>query len=608
MKPTSPLAHHSPERLGPLTRLNLLLVTLVALFLLAACGGEETPAPSFSLNPNANATHIHDIGLLDCPAMEQNFPRPEPTTSAKRTRDFSPFTDALDAFTPERAAELDALLANATILDMQTALERGDLTAVDLTTYYLDRIQRYDIDTFNAVLELNPDALNIAQTLDDERASGSVRGDMHGIPVLLKDNIATGDQLHTAAGAYALKEWQADRDAFLVAQLREAGAVILGKANLSEWANYMDPCMPSGFSALGGQVRNPYGPFEVWGSSSGSAVAATAGFAAVTVGSETQGSIIMPAGINSAVGLKTSRGLVSGDYIIPLLDWQDVAGPIGRTVTDVAVALTAMAGINPDDAQSQAAAVLDGTDFTNALDLDQARQLTVGVLIVTDEDVQQTIDDLGISEGNAESVKAALQEPNAARQALAAHLSDMGVTVVEVPSSAIPINLDVGPALEYGFRDALDPFLANAGGSMPVRSLADVIAVNEEDLANRAPYGQGYLTGSQNTAVTAEEYAQIREQHQAAAQTALDALFETHGIDALMGSQTQLYAPAGYPAITVPTGYAENGQPTNVVFIGPYLSEPNLLTIAYAFEQATQAWQPPDLDASRADIDALTNE
>ena len=207
----------------------LLPIFLVAALLLTACGGLDSLFDS------------------DCVATTQDFPRPEPTTTAKRTRDFTSFTSALDAFTPERAAELDALLGGATILDMQTAMDNGELTAVDLTTYYLDRIQRYDVDTFNAVLELNPDALTIAQALDDERASSGARGDMHGIPVLLKDNIATGDQLHTAAGAYALKDWQADRDAFLVAQLREAGAVILGKANLSEWANYMDPCMPSGF-------------------------------------------------------------------------------------------------------------------------------------------------------------------------------------------------------------------------------------------------------------------------------------------------------------------------------------------------------------------------
>jgi amidase len=190
---------------------------------------------------------------------------------------------------------------------------------------------------------------------------------MHGIPVLLKDNIATGDHLQTAAGAAAMLGWDPDRDAFLVRRLRDAGAVILGKANLSEWANYMDSCMPDGFSTNGGQTRNPYGPFDTLGSSSGSAVAVAADLTTVSVGSETQGSIIKPATINSVVALKTSRGLVSRDYILPLLPWQDVPGPIGRTVTDVAALLSAMVGVDENDPETAAAAELSGTDFAQFL-------------------------------------------------------------------------------------------------------------------------------------------------------------------------------------------------------------------------------------------------
>ncbi len=234
---------------------------------------------------------------------------------------------------------MDTLLAGKTVLDIQALLDGGRITSEELTTYYVDRIRRYDTDKLNSVMALNPEAQDIARTLDVERVEIGARGHMHGLPVLLKDNIATSDGMHATAGAYAMKDWTPDRDAFLVAALRHNGAIILGKANLSEWANYMGPGMPSGFSVLGGQTRNPYGAFEVWGSSSGSAVAAAAAanFSAVTVGSETQGSIIMPAGISSVVGLKTSSGLVSGDYVIPLMDWQDTPGAIGRTVTDVAV-------------------------------------------------------------------------------------------------------------------------------------------------------------------------------------------------------------------------------------------------------------------------------
>ena len=184
----------------------------------------------------------------------------------------------------------------------------GRLSSVELVTYYIDRIRRYDVDKLNSVIELNPEALTIAAQLDREQATGKARGPLHGIPVLLKDNIATGDQMHTTAGAYALKDWRADRDAFLVRKLRAAGAIILGKANLSEWANYMDPCMPSGFSAVGGQTRHPYGAYDPLGSSSGSAVAVAAHLTTVSVGSETSGSIIQPARFNSVVALRPSQG------------------------------------------------------------------------------------------------------------------------------------------------------------------------------------------------------------------------------------------------------------------------------------------------------------
>ncbi|MGD2050220.1 MAG: amidase family protein, partial [Chloroflexota bacterium] len=249
-----------------------------------------------------------------CPLHDLPFPRPEPDYNGKLARDFSPFADALVDYTPEDAAALEELVSGKTIPELQALMEGGELTSYDLVVYYLERIQRYDVDKLNSVLELNPEVLEIAQALDDERAAGTVRGDMHGIPVLLKDNIATGDQMHTAAGATVMLDWDPSRDAFLVSQLREAGAIILGKANLSEWANYMDDCMPNGFSTIGGQTQNPYGPYETYGSSSGSAVAVAADLITVSVGTETQGSIIKPAGIHSVVALKPTKGLISTDY------------------------------------------------------------------------------------------------------------------------------------------------------------------------------------------------------------------------------------------------------------------------------------------------------
>jgi amidase len=303
------------------------------------------------------------------------FPLSEPRYTSKRIRDFRAFESALATFSPERRTVLDKLLLEATVPAMQGMMARGEVTAEELVVYYVDRIRRYDINQLNSVLELNPEALVIARRLDDERRQGNQWGGLHGIPVLIKDNIATGDRMRTTAGAVALKDWRVERDARLVANLRRSGALILGKANLSEWTNDVDPAMPSGFSALGGQTRHPYGPFDPLGSSSGSAVSVAANLTAVSVGTETQGSILRPAATSSVVGLKPTHGLVSGDNVIPLVDWMDVPGPIGRSVVDVATLLTALTQADEEGEESSDPAIarLQGTDFTRFLSLEAAR-------------------------------------------------------------------------------------------------------------------------------------------------------------------------------------------------------------------------------------------
>ncbi|MEH2367519.1 amidase family protein [Nostoc sp.] len=533
------------------------------------------------------------------------FPVAEPNYTSKRARDFSPFTKALANFSPGRRKALDKQLLEATVPKMQQLMASGDLTATELVVYYLDRIRCYDINKLNSVMELNPDALAIAQKLDAERKAGKVRGGMHGIPVLLKDNIATGDKMHTTAGAYALKDWRADRDALLVQQLRKAGAVILGKANLSEWANYLDPSLPSGFSALGGQTRNPYGAFDPLGSSSGSAVSVAANLTAVSVGSETQGSVVQPSRINDVVGLKTSYGLVSGDYIIPLVAWADVPGPIGRTVTDVATLLTALVG-TPVDAKP---------DFTKFLSLEAARKRRVGVATYgkafVEEKIKQAIES-DRAPGSKQPTENELAEArqilnqrydaqNRQFQAAIATLRKQKIEVVEIVATKLPKEDLPNPVLEYSFKNDLNRFLAQAKG-IPVKSLAKIIEINKADPTNRIPYGQRYIEASQNTAITAEEGAATKATLKTTATNALNQLFETNNISVLIVPTNEVFAhaPSGFPALDIPSGFSPEGEPQGIKLVGRYFGESDIIAVGYAYEQATLARKSPNLNATIA--------
>ena len=545
----------------------------------------------------------------DCALSDLPYPRPEPDYTGKLARDFSPFSSALEAYTPQQAAAREALVGGKTIPELQALMESGELSSVDLVVYYLERIQRYDVDKLNSVLELNPEVLQIAQALDGERAAGNLRGPLHGIPVLLKDNIATGDQLHTAAGAAVMLDWDPERDAFLVSQLRDAGAVILGKANLSEWANWMDSCMPNGFSTNGGQTQNPYGPYETFGSSSGSAVAVAADLVTVSVGSETQGSLISPAGINSVVALKTSLGLVSRDYVIPLYPAQDVPGPMGRTVTDVAVLLSAMTGLDENDPETANATGLASSDFTHYLNADSLDKIRVGLPVWNDEAMQALFVDFGINDADKQTeFRTLYQSRNAEQQAIGEALRKAGLMVVEFPASALPDMVDILPALTHGYQVAINQFLADLGPNAPVASLEEIVAFNKEDMASRAPYGQGYLEASKASDLTANEYNQIVANNQQTAREGIDGLLAKYDVHVVVSDLGQLYAPAGYPALTVPSGYAEDGTPQNVVFVGGYLSEPQLLAVGYTYEQATQARVAPDLEATMQLIEEIESK
>lgn len=561
---------------------------------------------AFVIQTKAQSADNKTEPVITCPGQQLPYPRQEPLYNGKIKRDLGPFETALKNFEPI-ASQVATLVSGKSIPELQKLMKQKKLSSVQLLLHYLSRIKKYDLDKLNAILELNPDALTIAAALDQERASGKTRGPMHGIPILLKDNIATGDQLHTAAGSAAMFNWRPKRDAFLAAQLRKAGALIMGKSNLSEWANYMDPCMPSGFSTTGGQTRNPYGPFDTWGSSSGSAVAVAADLVTVSVGSETQGSIIAPAGINSVVGLKTSMGLVSRDYVIPLLGFQDVPGPMGKTVTDVAIMLTAMTGTDANDQATNNAKSLAGTDFSKYAKPGAAKGLKVGVSYLTDEEITTLLEkNKNMTPERKESVRKFYEDDRNSVMNMTKVLEAAGIKVVKFPREAYPGRLsDISKSLQYGFKEDLNHFLQSLGSNAPFASMADIIAYNNADLKNRAPYGQGYLIAANDTKITAEQFADMREKNISKAQHGIDSLLQAYGLDLIFSSVNQVYAPAGYPAISIPSGYDAKGSPTNAVFVGTYLSEPKLLAVGYAVEQGLHAWKAPDLDKTMKLIEEI---
>ena len=475
---------------------------------------------------------------------------------------------------------LDAKVMPAIIPELQAMMDAGDLTATELTRYYLARIKRYD-GNLNSVMELNPDALAIAEQLDAERADGQVRGTLHGIPIMLKDNIATGDQMHNTAGAAVLMDHRAPRDAFVAQQLRGAGAILLGKTNLSEWAYFMAEDAPSGYNALGGQVVNPYGAdLEVWGSSTGSAVAASAHFAAATVGTETTGSIVAPAGVNGAAGMRPTLGLVSRDLIIPITSQLDSAGPMARNVTDLAVLLTVMAAADATDPMAELAAGVHGTDFTAALGTVALNGLTVGIPYVEQ------------------------MEPLAEKEAKLAvaveTLEAAGATVVPL---AIPI--DDAMALFNNHLTLLAGSMAAdvahylVAADAPIKSLDAVIAFNEVDMDRYAPYGHGLLAKAVAEPMAAAEYAALGADLRALAITSIQQAANKANVDALLSFDNEFslfYAVAGYPAVTVPMGILDDGSPHGATFVGVDAgTDAQLLAIAYAFEQAAQLRVEPPL-------------
>ncbi len=477
-------------------------------------------------------------------------------------------------------------------------MDSGKLSAVSMARKYLARMKEVDRSgpAINAIIELNPEALTIAAALDQERKSTGPRGPLHGIPVLIKDNLNTHDRMTTTAGSLALEGSIAPRDSFVVQRLRDAGAVILGKTNLSEWANFRGSRSTSGWSGRGGQTRNPYVlDRNPSGSSSGSGAAVAASLCAVAVGTETNGSILSPSSFNGIVGLKPTVGLVSRSGIIPISQSQDTAGPMARTVTDAAILLGVMAGEDPRDPATSAQAGRAHRDYTRFLDPDGLSGARIGVarkMAGTNKTVERLFDD-GLSEMKRRG--AILVDP------------------IEISSQSKLGNASYEVML-YEFKDGLNTYFASLGPAARVRSVEELIAFNERHRERELPWF------GQETLIQAEAKGPLTEKAYLDAlatcrrlmrDEGIDAVMEQHRLDAIVapttgpahvtdyiygdrgtGSSTTPAAVAGYPSITVPMGFVSE-LPVGLSCFGRAWSEPTLLRIAYAFEQATRIRRQP---------------
>lgn len=483
-------------------------------------------------------------------------------------------------------------LASASIETLQALQRKGTLTAAGLVAAYLERIESLN-PAVNAIIELNPDARAIAARLDDERDKGRVRGPLHGIALLIKDNIDTADQMSTTAGSLALAGSIAAHDAFVVTQLREAGAVILGKTNLSEWANMRSSRSSTGWSSRGGQTRNPYAlDRSPGGSSSGSGVAVACGMCAAALGTETDGSVVIPSAMNSIVGIKPSLGLVSRTGIIPIAHSQDTAGPMARTVKDAAIVLAAMLGYDLEDpitSQSHSVA-FDQLVF----DQDALRGIRVGIARTH----------FGFHDGVDAIVEQAIQA-----------LEECGAIIIDdvslVTSAAIHEFTD--QVLLYELKPDLEAYLSRLGPHAPVRSLAEIIDFNHRHADQTMPYfAQEYFLAAQAMNADDGSYQETLEaSKRLAREQGIDAALSNHQLDVLFAptigapwmidlvngdhrshSSCTPAAVAGYPSITVPAGYL-HGLPVGASFIGGAHKDVELIQYAYAFEQATRVRQTP---------------
>jgi amidase len=505
---------------------------------------------------------------------------------------------------PTSAAPGDFELDEVSIANLADGLQKGLWTSTRLVELYLGRIEAIDrsdaIDRnspqLNSVLALNPDAQAVARQLDQERKSGHVRGPLHGIPILVKDNIETRDPMATTAGSLALADWRSPQDAFVAARLRAAGAIILGKTNLSEWANFRSTHSSSGWSGRGGQTKNPYAlNRNPSGSSSGSGAAAASSLCAGAIGSETDGSVTSPSSINGIVGIKPTVGLVSRSGIVPISTSQDTAGPMARTVRDVAILLSAMAAIDPQDPPTAASQGKSSADYTRFLDPTGLRGARLGI---------------------ARKFFKSNAPMNAFLNVCIDALKKAGAEVIDPADLATygPLEAPEQEVLLYEFKDGINRYLTRLPAASPARTLKDLIDYNERNRDREMPFfaQELFVQSEAKGPLTDAAYVKARADCvRLARQDGIDALLAQHKLDAIVtltsgpawftdhingdrdtGGCTTPAAVAGYPHITVPAGFY-SGLPIGLSFFGAGWSEPTLFKLAYGWEQQMNARRKP---------------
>ena len=472
-----------------------------------------------------------------------------------------------------------ANLGQNTVEFLLVALAKGETSSVELVKDCLQTITKHNHSgkMINAVLELNPEALLLAEAADKERAAGHLRGPLHGIPLLLKDNIDTADAMHTSAGSLALQQHYAAQDSEVARRLRQAGAILLGKANMTEWANFMSGHMKNGFSSRGGQVCNPYGPadLDVGGSSSGPGAAVACGMIPAAIGTETSGSILSPANANSVVGVKPTLGLISRRGIIPIMVTQDTAGPLALCVWDAAILLNVLAGRDEKD-PSTLTAPAELPDYTALLKKEALQGRRLGM-------VSQSYVNLD-------------EERRAGMQRVIDELRQAGAEVIEIEE--IPgytaILQTRSSAMLHEFKPALNAYLKTVEAYLPIHSLTDLIAYNAAHAEQCLVYGQDLLEKAEALSGTLTEPAYWQDRLQDltnSREQGIDWALKQYHLDALVfrgNAAAGIGAKAGYPSVIVPAGYLTSGQPFGISFTGTAFSEACLLAYAYAYEQATQ--------------------